>query len=147
MCAILTRIILLRLVGNGQSGAVAFPLSCLQVEKDSLHGLVRGCDSMCRASDRKDAVGFPLEQEKERVHQTESGSPAPALHKRGLNFAFCSFHFSFFILPVIDRLLVREYLLCYNRSPRILDRPPAPLAPPSELDSRRLTRYVSILPP
>ncbi len=54
---------------------------------------------MCGASDRKDAVGFPLEQEKERVHQRESGSPAPALHKRGLNFPFCSFHFNSFILP------------------------------------------------
>ncbi len=77
---------------------------------------------MCGASDRKDAVGFPLEQEKERVHQTESGSPAPALQKKGLNFPFCSFHIDFFILPVTDRLLVRESLHCYNRSLRIFDR-------------------------
>ncbi len=58
-----------------------------------------GCDSMCGASDWKDVVGFPLEQEKERVYQKESGSSAPALHKRGLKFPFCSFYFDFYVLP------------------------------------------------
>ncbi len=80
---------------------------------------------MCGAWDRRDAVGFLLVQEKERVHQRESGSPAPALHKRGLSFPFCRFHFNFFILAVVDRLLVREYPLCYDRCPRIFDRTPS----------------------
>ncbi len=95
------------------------------------------------AGHRIEAAGFPLKGLEEQVADEEGGSSAPALHMRELNFTYCSFHFSFFVLPAIDRLLMRDYPLSLHPiSPHFeshpVERTREPLGKSRECRLRRL---------